>query len=231
LSAVTNVFGIMGNRKSVNWLAGAVIVAAAAGLYLFLFPTPPAIDARPHKGAGETLAGEALKLLEGNARLIVITRDLQSFKVPAAEAQLRGFLGALRDAGKAPAAVRSIKVDPLRVVEVPPGEFFDLIRLGKEDDVIVSFLGPPALADEQVAKLGAKRPRILALCSGGLPARVDLKTTFAQQLLHLAVVSRPDAPAQAGPGSERGAFEQMFKVITPGNVSELPALVTRAGTN
>jgi hypothetical protein len=218
----------MGNRKSVNWLAGAVMVAAAAGLYLFLFPTPPAIDARPHVGVGQTLAGEALKLLEGNARLIVITRDLESFKVPATEAQSRGFLGAIKRAGKAPAVIRSIKVDPLRVVEVPPGEFFDLLRQSKEDDVIVSFLGPPALSDDQVAKLGAKRPRILALCSGALPARVDLKKVFAQQLLLVAIVSRPDAPAQAGPGDARSAFEQMYKVITPGNLAELTALTAKA---
>jgi hypothetical protein len=38
------------------------------------------------------------------------------------------------------------------------------------------------------------------------------------------VVSRSDAPAQAGLGSARAAFEQLFKVITPGNLSELPAL-------
>ena len=174
------------------------------------------------------LAAETLKLLDGDARLIVITRDLESFKLPATTAQLESFLGAIKAAGKTPAAIRSIKVDPLRVVGVPPGEFFDILRQGKENDVIVSFLGPPMLAADQIARLGMKRSRVLALCSGAMPARVDLKKAFDQQLLHAAIVSRADAPAQAVAGSTRNAFDQMFKVITPGNVAELSALTPRA---
>lgn len=211
-----------------NWVASAIIASVAAWLYLFLFPTPPAIDTRPHAGIGEVLAGEALRILDGNARLIVITRDLESFKLPAATAQLESLLGAIKVAGKTPAAIRYIKVDPLRVVGVPPGEFFDILRQGKENDVIVSFLGPPMLAEDQISKLGAKRSRVLALCTGNMPARIDLKKAFDQQLLHAAIVSRPDAPAQAAAGTARSAFDQMFKMITPGNVAELPALTVTA---
>ena len=218
----------MKNSKSANWMTGAISVAMAVWLYLFLFPTPPAIDTRPHQGLGEVMAGEAVKLTEGSARIIVITRDMGSFKLPAAEVQLASCLTALKAAGKTPAAIRTIKVDPLRVVGVPPGEFFEILRQGKENDVIVSFLGPPTLDAGQVAKLGPKRPRIIALCAGSMPARVDLKRLFGQQLLHTAIISRPDAPAQAAAGNTRTAFEQMFKVITPGNVAELSALTATA---
>ena len=218
----------MKNSKVINWVAGAVIVAMAVWLYLFLFPTPPAIDARPHQGLGEVMAGEAVKLAEGGARIIVITRDMGSFKLPATEAQLASCLTALKAAGKTPAAIRTIKVDPLRVVGVPPGEFFEILRQGKENDVVVSFLGPPNLDAAQFAKLGPKRSRIVALCAGTMPARVDMKRLFEQQLLHTAIVSRPDAPAQAAAGNAHSAFEQMFKVITPGTVAELSALTAAA---
>jgi hypothetical protein len=218
----------MKNSKSINWVAGAVVVAMAAWLSLFLFPTPPTIDARPHQGLGEVMAGEALKLAEGGARIIVITRDKGSFKLPATEAQMAGCLAALKSAGKTPAAIRTIKVDPLRVVGVPPGEFFEILRQGKENDVIISFLGPPALDAGQMARLGPKRSRIVALCAGTMPARVDLKRLFEQQLLHTAIVSKPDAPAQAAAGNAPSAFEQMFKVITPGTVAELSALTATA---
>lgn len=211
-----------------NWVAAAAIAAAGVWLYLSLCPAPPVIDARPHTGLGEALAAEALKLLEGEGRLIVITRDVESFKLPATTAQLESFLGAIKSAGKTPAAVRSIKVDPLRIVGVPPGEFFDVLRQGREKDVIVSFLGPPVLTDEQIMKLGTKHPKVIALCSGPIPARVDLKKSFEQQILHVAVVSHPDAPAQAAPGNAHSAFEQIFKVITPGNMTELPALAVTA---
>ena len=212
-------------------MAGTVIAAVAVGLALFLFPNPPAIDARPHRGLGEVLAGEALRLLDGDGRLIVITRDVGSFTLPATTAQMDSFLGAIKAAGKSPSSIRFIKVDPLRIVAIPAGEFFDILRQGKENDVIVSFLGPPMLDEVQVAKLGTKRPKIVALCSGTMPARFDLKKAFTQQLLHVAIVSRPDAPAQAAAGTARSAFEQMFKVITPGNVAELPALTETARSN
>ena len=218
----------MKSSKAINWVAGAVIIAMTAWLYLFLFPTPPVIDARPHQGLGEVMAGEAVKLADGGARIIVITRDMGSFKLPAAEVQLASCLSFLKVAGKTPAAIRTIKVDPLRVVGVPPGEFFEILRQGKENDVIVSFLGPPMLDAGQIARLGPKRPRIVALCAGAMPARMDLKRAFEQQLLHTAIVSRPDAPAHAAVGTTRSAFEQMFKVITPGNVAELSALTATA---
>ena len=80
------------------------------------------------------------------------------------------------------------------------------------------------LSDEQVGKLGAKRPRILALCAGAMPVQVDLRRIFERQLLVAAVISRTNAPAQATAGSAQEAFDQMFKVITPPNVSELPPL-------
>jgi len=213
----------MVNRKSVNWAAGAVILAAAGWLYLFLFPTPPAIDARPHEGLGEVMAAEALKLMEPAARLIVITRDQESFILPAMSAQLEGFLKVVKAAGKTPHAIRAIKVDPLRVVSVPPGDFYDMLRQGKDNDVIVSFLGPPTLNADQLAKLGTKRSRVVALCSGAMPARVDLKQAFEQKLLHTAIVSRPDAPAKTTASEPRAAFEQLFKVVTAANLSDLAA--------
>ena len=156
----------MKNSKTINWAAGAVIVAMAAWLYLVLFPTPPAIDARPHQGLGEVMAGEAVKLAEGGARIIVITRDMGSFRLPAAEVQLAGCLAALKSAGKTPAATRTIKADPLRVVGVPPGEFFEILRQGKENDVIVSFLGPPRLPSS-ARNVRASSPCVREPCRRG----------------------------------------------------------------
>lgn len=214
---------IMVNRKPVNWAAGVVILACAAWLYVFLYPTPPNIDPRPHQGIGEVMADEALKLLEPGARLIVVARNQDSFVLPAARVQLDSFLKAIRAAGKAPHAIRSINVDPLRAVSVPPGEFAEILRQGKENDVIVSFLGPPTLAPQPNPKAGPVRSRIVALCSGAMPARINLKKAFDLKLLHSAIVSRADAPATASPGNARAAFDQMYRVLTPDNLGDLTA--------
>lgn len=213
---------LMANRKVINAVAGVTTMAALVWLYAFFHPRPPPIDSALHQMVGEVLAADAIKQLEPGARLIVIARDKEPFQVPAAAAQLDGFVGALKKSGKTVAAMRLLKLDPLRVVSVPPGDFYDLMRQARSNDVIVSFLGPPLLNDDQVAKLGTKRPRVLALCSGAMPVQVDLKKIFDRKLLLSAVVSRPDAPAKAATDNAQAAFAQMFKVITQANLSELP---------
>ncbi len=163
----------MANKRLINWLAGAVITATVVWLYLFFNPRPPAIDRPLHKRVGEVLAAEATKLLEPGARLIVIARAKEPFEVPAAAAQLDAFMRAIEKAGKNISTTRLLKVDPLRITSVPPGDFFDLMRQAGSNDVIVSFLGPPLLGDEQLSRLARKRPRILALCSGAMPLQVE----------------------------------------------------------
>jgi len=215
------------SKKVINWLAGAVIVAAAVWIYLFFHPRPPSIDRRLHNKVGEVLAAETLKLLQPGARLIVIARAKEPFKVPAAAAQLDAFLRAIKQSGRTVSTMRLLKVDSLRAVSVPSGDFFDLMRQTATNDVIVSFLGPPLLSDEQAGKLAGKQPRILALCSGAMPVQVDLKRVFERQLLVTAVISRTNAPAQCGAGGAQECFDQMFKLITPANVSELPPFTVR----
>ncbi len=218
----------MRNNKSLNWAAGIVAVLAGGWLAYFLLPSPPPIDPRPHLGVGEVLAAEAMRLGDSGSRVIAIVRDMVEFKVPAARAQLEGFQTALKAAGRAPAVLRVMKDDPLRVVAVQPGEFLEMLRQAKETDVFVSFLGPPVLAEEQARKLGPKRPKIVALCSGAMPGRVDLAKLFGQQLLHAAVVSKPDAPAGCAPAdNNRKAFDSMFKIITPQNLAELSAAAAK----
>jgi len=212
----------MNPSKTINALAVATTLAAVCGLYWFLHPRPPAIDRQLHTALGELLATEALKLAPPGARIIVIARDPLPFQVPASAAQLDGFLRTLKRSGQRVATFHRIQLDPLRQVAVPPGDFFELIRRAGDGDVIVSFLGPPVLDAGQLAKLGNQRPKILAVCTGALPARVDLRAIFGQRLLSGVVISRADAPAHAVSGNGARAFEQVFKWITPGDLTELP---------
>jgi len=214
----------MANKRVTNWLAGAVIMAASVWLYLFFNPRPPAIDRPLHKKVGEVLAAEAIKLLEPGARLILIARAKEPFEVPAAAAQLDAFLLTIEKSGKNVSATRLLKVDPLRVTSVRSGDFFELMRQAGSNDVIVSFLGPPLLSDEELSRLAGKRPRVLALCSGAMSLQVDLKKMFERQLLLAAVISRTNAPARPTANNAQAAFDQMFQVITPANVAELPPL-------
>lgn len=213
----------MTNRKGINVAAAATIAAAWLGWWLLAQPRPPKFDRRPHEALGAALAAEAVQRLEPGARIVVFARDPDAFEVPGCAAQLEAFLRAVKKSGHDVAGVRGVKLDPLRLAAVPPGDFFDQMRLGRDNDVIVSFLGPPVLDAQQVAKLGARRPQVLAVCSGSVPAQVNLQRLFAQRLLTLAVISRTDVSPGLAAAPAQAAFERMFKIFTAANADELPA--------
>jgi len=203
------------------------MVTAWAVILFSIYPLPPRFDSGPHRELGQVLAREALKLQQPGGRIILITRDTAMFKAPAFEAQAEGFRRTLKNARVEIAATRLLKVDPLRVLSVPSGDFLELLRKASEKDVIVSLLGPPVLDAGQIAKLDGNRPRVLAVCSGAMPRQVDLKRLFDEKLIHAAVISREE-PAAASAAGATGAFDRHFKLITPTNLTELPPLLSDA---
>jgi hypothetical protein len=210
----------MANHKTVNVLAATTVAAAWLWLFFFFHPRLPALDLRAHQAAGEALGAEALKLLEPGARLVVLARAPEPFLVPAGAAQLDGFLRTIKKSGQKVAVTREFRVDPLRPAAVPAEDFFDLMRQGRDNDVLISFLGPPVLSQDQLGKLGGKRPRVLAVCAGALPAQLNLKKVFDQKLLCAAVISRNALLANAPAASKQAAFAQQFKLVTAADVAE-----------
>jgi hypothetical protein len=216
----------MTNNRILNVAATTISVVAGGWLLLSLNPHPPEIDRRPHEAAGAVLATEAMKLMEPGARLVVIARDPQPFLVPGSAAQLDGFLAALNEAGQSVASFQWIKLDPLRPAAVPPGDFFELLRQSKESDVIVSFMGPPMLTPQQLAKLGSKRPHVLAICPSTVTAQADLRRLFERKLLAVAIIGRHKTAEPDSVRHERNAFSRMFSLITSDNARELPEMTS-----
>jgi hypothetical protein len=116
-----------------------------------------------------------------------------------------------------------VQTDPLRPVDVPPGDFFELIRKSPSGHVIVSLLGPPVLTEEQRNKLGRVLPKVVALCSGSLAETVDLRQLFNAGLLHAAVISRPVSSfaAEKAQKSPQG-FDQLYAIVNTADLSKLP---------
>ena len=213
----------MKDNPIVAVLAGMVALGACAAMY-FTAPGgwPPRIEAKPHAASGWVLAQQALSLLGPGGQITVITRDTASFKNPALDIQRDSFTKAIRQARAPIASIQALALDPLRPVEVPAGDFFELIRTAPAGSVIVSFMGPPLLTDAQRRQLKEIKPRIVAFCSGSISDRVDLRGLFNQGLLHAAVVSRRNA----GPASSRSRnrmewFNASFLAVTATNLAGL----------
>lgn len=202
--------------------------AAWLFLSISLYEFPPSFNAKPHEALGAELANQTVKQLGPAGRIFVITRETTTFANPAIEAQLKSFSRTLRQKGFLVAATNLIKVDPLRLVEVPSGEFFQMLRQASENDIIASFLGPPVLSSAQLAKLGSHRPGVVAVCSGTMPARVNLRKAFQEESLQIAIVSRrivdSSWPAVDTPAAW---FAHLYQIITPDNLTDLPASPSR----
>ena len=205
-----------------------VILAALGSLYLTLLGLPPRVDTRPHEVIGEAMARETLQQRGPGGRILLIRRDTALYQNPAAEAQIRAFHRALRKAGATVATTTPVKLDPLRVVSVPSADFHVLLEKASESDVIASFLGPPVLTPGQLAKLGAKRPKVVALCIGEIPRQTDLKRRFDEKLVQSAILNRRDV-ASAAPASDapQAWFDHLFVVATEANAAELLSIPER----
>jgi hypothetical protein len=162
-------------------------------------------------------------LLKEGGRLIAITRDTGSFPHPESDCQFKSFRKAVRKAKATITTVHALQVDPLRPLEVPAGDFFELMRTSPAGSVIVSFVGPPLLSEEQRNQLGQIRPKILAFCPGDVPTRTDLRKLFAARLLHAAVVSGKSTTQSAKPKNLRGVFDHYYRMVTAANVADLYA--------
>ena len=213
----------MRDSKVIGSIASLVALGGVAVIYLTARGGfGPGIDPKPHKAAGHVLAEQALALLKPGGQITLLARDTSTFKNPASDILLQSFRDTAQRAHISIRTLQLLQVDPLRPVEVPAGDFFELIRKTPKGSVIVSMMGPPLLSETQRLRLGEINPAIIGFCSGSLSDQVDLHTLFRQGLLHAAVVSRRHpAATSSGAGSMRGCFDQWFLAVTPANEADL----------
>ncbi|HVY69214.1 MAG TPA: hypothetical protein VHH73_04765 [Verrucomicrobiae bacterium] len=215
----------MRNRTSTGMIAAIVAVFALASIGLATVGLPPSVNSSLYESIGARLAGQAIAKLGPGGGITVITRDTTSFKQPASDIVLASFQKAARRAGANITAVNPMQVDPLRPLEVPAGDFFELLRRTPAGSVIVSFMGPPLLLPEQRAQLGAVKSSVVALCPGNLAEVVDLRPLFTQGLLHAAVVSKSH-PGAVSPA--RASFDDLYVTVTAEDLGRLPSPASRA---
>jgi hypothetical protein len=210
----------MRNSKVTEIVCGLAAVGALAVLLLSTWELPPRTPATIHEAIGKALVKEALSLVGSGGQIIVISRDTEAFPQPAAKILFETVEREIRKANIPISVPQQISVDPLRPVQVPPGDFFELIRKAPAGSVILSLLGPPLLSDEQRSQLGSIKPKIVAFCSAVSPDKVH--TLFNEQLLHAAVIQR--APGmRSSPRSTTAdeSFDQLYASVTAANLSQL----------
>lgn len=201
----------MRNSKVVMVVAAGIMAGALAVSLATVSGGPtPSVAAEVPEQVGRALAQEALKLLGPGGKVTLLARDTTEFPQAAVDLARESFLHEVSKSGGTVATVRQFAVDPLRIVQVPPGDFFEAIRRAGVGDVIASFMGPPLLTEEQRLALGDIKPKVVAFCSGAMPTYVDLRLLAEQRLLHASVLSRlSDSPEHAKPAKE--TFDALYQ--------------------
>lgn len=183
----------MAARRSLLLSALGAAAVAAVALAVTFVPVPPSVETGIPERIGREMAYETLRLRSANGRVTVLIRDTAEFPQKAVDVALASFEAELGRSGAKADVIRKFQVDPLRMVQVPPGDFFELMRRSKAGDVLVSFMGPPLLSEEQRAALGLIQPRVVAFCPGYLPRYINLSLMVERGLLHGGIVARADA--------------------------------------
>lgn len=201
------------NRSKITLFATTTMLVGSLLILFYTFASlPPHVDASVPREVGRALALEALKLLGPGKRLTVIARDTSAFKQPATDITLAAFEDEIRKGGAKVTAVQLLQVDPLRPLQVPPGDFFELLRRGAVGDVIVSFMGPPMLSEEQLSALVNSKAKVVAFCPAGLSSSLDLHQLAEQKLLHAAILNRPWSSKPGAPPL-RETFDALYERV------------------
>jgi hypothetical protein len=213
----------MRDSRAIQTVACCAILGSVVAIYCWTGGGfGPGIDPTPHEATGLVMAQQALSLLKPGGNLIVITRDTTAFKNPASDIQLARFQREISKTKATISSVHGLQVDPLRPVEVPAGDFFELLRKTSLGDVIVSFMGPPMLSEAQRSQLAGPKAAVVAFCAGALPEQVDLRSLFEAGLLQAAVVSkRTGPPPGPKPSGLRECFDRSFSLLTASNLAML----------
>lgn len=187
----------------------------ASLLFLFLWQRPnPPVDRPTQEAIGTLMGQQALSLMSGSGRLLVIMRDNRTVRNPAAEIQFEAFKKAI--AGKAKIALTNlVSLDAIRVPLAPAGDLYRMMRSCSESDLIVSFLGFPHFPETPQYNLPGKPPKVLALCTGAATKQVALGPLFKRGLLTAAVIDKEGAArAAVAPAEPQAIFNQFYTLTT-----------------
>ncbi len=191
------------NRKNFFLAIVSVLVIAASGVWIYYREfKAPRHNVALHRWVGEVMA------THHEAELAT---------------QLDAFRRALQKLG--PIEIKEDELDPKDQPKYGVGSglsgrrFVRLANKNKTADAIVSFVGAPKLADEDIAQL-TRVPKFLAECRSA----DHLPKLFEKNLVAVAVVNRFQypAPGPPNPRTPQEWFDKRYQIVRAKDVADLP---------
>jgi len=210
-------------RPLIALIAILVIAASVISIYLTQRRPTPKINLKPFEAVGEVTAEEAVKLLGGHGRVLVLAYDAQ---VPAMMAPVEYFQNSLKQqSGISIVAIEKIKMNPMEaygpeMMGLSADKFFDMVNRHSDADLIVSFVGAPYFQPKDWNRLTGQRPKMIAVSTFGL----QVKQLLQRQIVQVAIVPRftPPEHPEKEPTTRREWFDKFYMVVTPETSGNLP---------
>ena len=201
------------------WVAAAAIVVIAASC-LWIYRTQfnaAKYNIGLHQRVGRELAEQTAGLVGKKGKIVVISIDTKEW--PELKTQMDAFKNSLKKLGDY--ELREYELDTKDQPKYGVGtglsgrRYIRTVKKNATADVFVSFIGAPALEDDELAELSNK-PRLVA----GARSPDNLPRLFTNQLLNVAVVSRFQFPSPGvrEPNTPDEWFTKRFQIVTAATV-------------
>jgi hypothetical protein len=203
------------SRKSalLGGIAVAAILASAVWIYRTQLAPSRDVNRRLHKGVGEALGLETVKLLPGPGEIVLVTMQKGSFaEMDLMEEAFKRVLYKSR--------LRIARVDRIsaeKSAKFGPGSGMSGKRFAKlaekypKANAIVSLVGVPDPDDKEMKSLSKSRPNLVAFSR----STDDLEELFERNFIQVAIVPRFEfpAPGPEEPKTKEEWFQRHFQVV------------------
>jgi hypothetical protein len=207
-------------KQSLGAVVCVLVVIAAIIWCVRVFRQDAAVELGPYTAAGELLADEAAKLLNGQGKIVVLALDTQKIPIPYADAQLKAFQNRLKKKSRI-TIVAIERVSPSSgegMISLSGAKYTEVVRQYDGADAIVSFIGSPGLTESELRQLPAKRP--LGIVFGDTMG-AQIQRLFRVGLVQVAVTKR--FTPLSGPGREpqtsKEWFDFYFELVATNNAN------------
>ncbi len=210
-----------GLSKGMTGVGAVILIGVAAALIYKQLRGPRLFMQERYIFIGQKVADETARLLNNSGRIVVIGFDYKG-QPDQVVTETDAFLKAIKKRGIAVAGVEL--QDPVALAQgqkfLPGDIYLSLVKKYPSVDAFVSFVGPPQLSRNQVAELGSKMPKCVAVSLFSFAG----KRLFRDGVIQVAMLPRfePLGPNVPPPKSDAEWFDQNFQIVHVEEASRLP---------
>jgi hypothetical protein len=208
--------------KSTLLAVGSVLTIIGAGLWIYFRDIKaPTHNVPLHQRIGEIMAEETVKLIGSKGRLVIIT--IPTGSEPELKTQLDAFYRRLKTLGQYEVKEHQLDTKDQPKYGLGAGlsgrRFVRTVKNNAKADAIVSFVGAPKMADDEIAEL-QHPPKFIAEAK----SPDHLPKLFEKNLIQAAVASRFlfPAPGPQKPKTPQEWFDKRYQIVVADTLRELP---------